>query len=55
MRRYEKANWSMADSTLAEIVIGLARQDLLAFRKLADDRDMGNAVLGFHARRGDQP
>jgi len=41
----------MADSTLADILIGLAPQDLLVFRKLADDRDMGDAVLGFHAQQ----
>lgn len=42
----------MADSALADILLlGLARQDALAFRKLANDREMGDALVGFHAQQ----
>lgn len=41
----------MADSALADILLGLARQDALAFRKLAKDREMGDALVGFHAQQ----
>lgn len=41
----------MADGSLAEILIDLARQDALAFRKLASDQEVGDALLGFHAQQ----
>ena len=41
----------MAESSLADILLELARQDALAFRKLADDVEIGDALLGFHAQQ----
>jgi HEPN domain-containing protein len=41
----------MADITLAHALIDLAHQDLLVFRKLAADLDVGDTVLGFHAQQ----
>lgn len=41
----------MAEPTLAEILLVLAQQDLLVFRKLAGDMDIGDALLGFHAQQ----
>lgn len=41
----------MAEPTLAIILIGLAEQDVLAFRKLYDDPDVQDALIGFHAQQ----
>jgi len=41
----------MADSTLANILMDLARQDLLVLGKLIDDQEVADAVLGFHAQQ----
>ncbi len=41
----------MAEPTLADILLALARQDVLAFRKLAGDMEIGDALLGFHAQQ----
>jgi HEPN domain-containing protein len=41
----------MAESTLAEVLLALAKQDALAFRKLSDDADVHDALVGFHAQQ----
>jgi len=41
----------MAESTLAEILLALAEQDALAFRKLAGDSEVHDALVGFHAQQ----
>ena len=41
----------MAEQSLADIFLDLARQDALAFRKLADDTEVRDALVGFHAQQ----
>jgi HEPN domain-containing protein len=41
----------MAEPTLADILIGLAEQDALAFRKLFTDPEIHDALIGFHAQQ----
>lgn len=41
----------MAEDAVAAILLGLARQDVLAYRKLIDDPEIGDALLGFHAQQ----
>lgn len=41
----------MAEPTLAEVLLALAEQDALAFRKLSDDPEVHDALVGFHAQQ----
>ena len=41
----------MAESDLAAILLSLAEQDALAYRKLAGDPEIGDALVGFHAQQ----
>ena len=41
----------MAERTLVDILLGMAEQDALAYRKLADDPEIHDALIGFHAQQ----
>jgi HEPN domain-containing protein len=41
----------MAEPSFATALLTLAEQDALAFRKLADDPAVGDALVGFHAQQ----
>lgn len=41
----------MAEPTLAEVLLSLAEQDALGFYKLADDPEIHDALVGFHAQQ----